>query len=69
MKLGYLIDAEWHVCVSKFTISGSDDGLSPGRHQAIIWINTGILLIWALGTNCSGILIKIDRFSFKKMHF
>ena len=30
-------------CVSKLTIIGSDNGLSPRRHQAIIWINAGIL--------------------------
>ena len=34
-----------HICVGKLTIIGSDNGLSPGRHQAIIWTNTGILLI------------------------
>ena len=28
------------------TITGSDNGLSPDRHQAIIWTNAGILLIW-----------------------
>ena len=25
-----------HICVSKLTIFGSDNGLSPGRRQAII---------------------------------
>ena len=40
-----------HICVSKLTIIGSDNGLSPGRHQAIIWTNAGILLIGPLGTN------------------
>ena len=30
--------------VSKLTIIGSDNGLSPGRRQAIIWTNGGILL-------------------------
>ena len=25
-----------HICVSKLTIIGSDNGLSPGRRQAII---------------------------------
>ena len=34
-----------HKCVSKLTIIGSDNGLSPGRRQAIIWTNAGILLI------------------------
>ena len=57
-----------HICVSKLTITGSDNGLSPGRRQAIIWTNDGILLIWPLGTNFSEILIKIHSFSFKKMH-
>ena len=40
-----------HICVSKLTIIGSDNGLSPGQHQAIIWTNAGILLIGPLGTN------------------
>ena len=56
-----------HICVSKLTIIGSDNGLSPGRRQAIIWTNSGILLIGALGTNVSEILIKICTFSLKKM--
>ena len=34
-----------HVCVGKLTIIGSDNGLSPGRRQAIIWTIAGILLI------------------------
>ena len=33
-----------HICVSKLTIIGSDNGLAPGRRQAIIWTNDGILL-------------------------
>ena len=57
-----------HICVNKPTIIGSDNGLSPGRRQAIIWTNAGILLIWTLGTNFSEILGKIHSFSFKKMH-
>ena len=57
-----------HICVSKLTTIGSDNGLSPGRRQAIIWTNDGILLIRTLGTNFSEILSKIQSFSFKKMH-
>ena len=57
-----------HKCVSKLTITGLDNGLSPGRRQAIIWTNVGILLIWPLGTNFSEILIEIYTFSFKKIH-
>ena len=56
-----------HICVSKLTTIGSDNGLSPGRCQAIIWINARILFIQTLGTNCSEILGKIHSFSFKKM--
>ena len=55
-----------HICVSKQTIIGSDNGLSPGQRQAIIWTNAGILLIGNLGTNFSEILIDIRIFSFKK---
>ena len=57
-----------HICVSKLTIIGSDNGLSPGRRQAIIWTNAGILFIWPLGTKFNEILIEIRTFSFKKMH-
>ena len=57
-----------HICVSKLTIIGSDNGLSPGRRQAIIWTSAGILLIGSLGTNFSEILIGVQTFSFKKMH-
>ena len=56
-----------HICVSKLSILGSDNGLSPGRRQAIIWTNAGKLLIGPLGTNFSKILIEILTFSFKKM--
>ena len=57
-----------HICVSKLTIIGSDNGLSPGRRQAIIWTNAGILLIWTLWTNFSEIVSETHAFSFKKMH-
>ena len=30
---------------------GSDNGLSPGRHQAIYWTNAGILLMGHLGNS------------------
>ena len=51
-----------HKCVSKLIIIGSDNGLLPSRHQAIIWTNVGILLIWPLGANFSEILIEIHIF-------
>ena len=59
-------DRVTQICVTKLAIIGSDNGLSPGRHQAIIWTNAGILWIWPLGTNVSEILIEIRTFSFKK---
>ena len=57
-----------HICVGKLTIIGSDNGLSPGRRQAIILTKAGILLIRPLGTNFSEILIGNQTFSFKRMH-
>ena len=56
-----------HICVNKITIMGSDNGLSPGRRQAIIWTNAGILLIRPLGTIFNEMLIEILTFSFMKM--
>ena len=44
-----------------------DNGFSPGRRQAIILTNAGILLIGPLGTNYSGISIETETFLFKKM--
>ena len=58
-----------HICVNKLISIVSDNGLSPGRRQAIIWTNAGILLIGPLGTNSSEILIEIQTFWFKKMHW
>ena len=34
-----------HICISKQTILGSDNGSLPGRHQAIISTNAGKVLI------------------------
>ena len=57
-----------HISVDNLTINGSDNGLSPGRRQAITWTNIGILLIGPLGTNFSEILIEIHTFSFGEIH-
>ena len=56
-------DRETHICISDLTFIGSDNSLSPGRCQAIIWTNAGLLLTGPLG-----ILIKIQTFSFMEMH-
>ena len=50
-KVINLFNWETHICVGNLTIIGSDNGLSPGRWQAIIWTNAAILLIGSLGTN------------------
>ena len=59
-----------HICVCKLTIIASDNGLAPGRRQAIIWTNAAILLIRPLWTKFSEILIDIYIyiFPFQKMH-
>ena len=46
----------------------SDNGLSPGLHQVIIWTNAGILFMGPLGSNFSGILTQTHVFSFQNMH-
>ena len=56
-----------HICVSDLPDIGSDNGLSPGRRQAIISTNAGLLLIRTLWTNSSEIFSEINTFSFKKM--
>ena len=57
-----------HMWVSKLTFIGSDNGLSRGRRQALIWTNDGIFFIGTPGTNFSENLIAIHIFSLKKMH-
>ena len=57
-----------HICCSKIIIIDSHNGLSPGRHQIIIWTNAGILLIGSLGTNFGVIFKEIHTFSFKKIN-
>ena len=57
-----------HIRVNNLTIIGSDNGLSPGRRQAIIWTSAGILFIRPYGTNFNEILNKIRTFSLTKMY-
>ena len=40
------------IYVRKFTIIVPDNGLPPGRRQAIICTNAGIMLIGPLGNKC-----------------
>ena len=48
-----------HIYVGNQTMIDSDNDLSPGWRQTIIWINAGILSIGPLGTN-----FKSDQFIF-----
>ena len=57
-----------HICINNLTIIGSDNGLSPGRCQVIIWTNDEMFSIQTLGKNFNEILIKFHIFSLKKMH-
>ena len=50
-SLQALFEAEWRMYASvNCAIIGSDDGLTPGRCQAIIWTNAGMFLTGPLGT-------------------
>ena len=57
-----------HIYAGKLTIIVSYNGLPPGRRQAIIWTNAGILLIRTLGIKFSEILSEIHTFSSREMH-
>ena len=49
-------------------IIGSDNGLSPGRHQTIIGTNVAILLIGHVGKNFNEILFDIPKFSYRNVN-
>ena len=72
---GYALCVQWklthwgrvtQLCVSELTIIGSNNGLSPGRRQAIIWTNAGILLIRTSGTNFRWNQVKSIHFRSRK---
>ena len=58
-----------HICAGELTVIDSDNGLSPGRYEAIIWTNAGILLIGPLETNFSEILFQFQIFSIEENTF
>ena len=58
-----------HMYVSIIAIIDSDNGLSPARYQAMIWIIAGILLNGPPGTIFSEIVIEFHTFPYKKVHF
>ena len=55
-----------YMCISKLSIIVSDNGLSPGRRQAVVWTNAGMLLIGPLATNFSEIWSKFKHFHSRK---
>ena len=63
-QLQQLTHSGWvmHIYIIKLTITGSDNGLSPGQCQAIIWTTAEILSIRTSGTNFNEILSKIHAF-------
>ena len=71
-KMTQLFLTHWgsmtHICISHICIIGSNNGLSLGWCQAIIWTNAGILSIGPLRATLSENFIKIHTFSFMKMH-
>ena len=62
--LSFFNSLSWqmHIRISRLTIIGSDNGLSPGWWQAIIWTNSGIFLIGPSETNFREIFIEIYSF-------
>ena len=68
-NINSLRPSDAYICVSDISNIVSDNGLSPGRRQAIIRTNAGILLIRPSRTNFSEMLIEIHIFPFTKIHF
>ena len=70
VKYHWPIEAEWHIYASvNYVNIGSDNGLSPGRRQAIIWTIGDILSIRPYGTYFNVASFEIQIVSFKKMQF
>ena len=57
-----------HLYINELGSLGSGNGLSPVQRQAITWTNVDLLSIRPFWTNFSEIQIKIQDFSFMKMH-
>ena len=65
----YVIVAKWQIYASvNWATFGSDNCLVPGRHQAIVWTNAGVLLSRPSETNFCEILIVIHISTSKKMN-
>ena len=57
-----------HICVSYLKTTGSDNGLSPDRHQSVVWTNDRILSVGPLEINFHEISFEIRICTFKTMH-
>ena len=44
---------------------GLDSGLAPIQRQAIIWIDTGLLLVWPSGIHFSENFIRSQQFLYE----
>ena len=65
-----LIEAEWHTYASvQHIYIASENSLSHALSKAFIWTSAVILSVRPRGTYFSEILCKIQKFSFKKIHF
>ena len=61
------LSVECHLYASaNLAIVGSDNGLSPVWHQAIIQLNASLLLIGPLKRNFNDIQIKLQQLPYKK---
>ena len=62
-----LTEVQWHTYASvNWTIIGLDNDLIPVWCQAIIWTDTGLLLIGLVQTNFNGVWIEIKKFLTRK---
>ena len=57
-----------HICINEIII-GSDNCFLPGQCQAIIWTNSGTLLIGPWGINFSEIFNRNKSIFIQKIHF
>ena len=55
-----------HMCVSNLSSIGSDNGLSPGRRQAIIWTNAKLLSVGTLRTYFKELQSKYSNLNWGK---
>ena len=57
-----------HICISKLTMIGSDNGLAPGRCQGIYLNQCQVFVNWTLRNKSQWNFNQIPTFSLMKMH-